>query len=902
MVSDVLYRLRAILRRKPLEEELGDELELHLELETKKLEQSGLSPKEAARQARISFGGLEQVREQCRASRGVSVWDVTQRDLRYGIRQLRWNPGFTAAIVSILALGIGANTALFSMVKAVLLAPLPFPESNRIVALWESNPQRNLHHELVTPGDFVDWQAQSKSFESMGFSPAWPGGRWMNVVRNDGLEHIAGAYASSGWFHVLRVAPVLGRTFTKEEDSSQATPVAVLSYDLWQRWFQGDTNAIGKTLTVDSYQRRQLPIVGVMPRGFSFPSKSDLWISAGAMGVTVPAPGSAQRGGPWFEVIARLRPRISLKVAETEMATISSQLSKEHPADYIGSTAEVLSLRDQLVGSLRSTLFTLLGAVFLILLIACTNTAGLLVVRASGRKKEMVIRTALGAAPLDLVRQLVIESLFLSSLAGAAGIALAAVSLAMMRTSSIAANVPRLADSYIDTSVLGFTVLLSLLTGALFGVSPGLMVLRSNLRESLQEQGRSTATNQRHRMRQALIVSQVALALVLMTGTGLLVRSLIKLRSVDPGFRADQVLAMTLDMSGSRYADDPSSRRAQTFFRELTSQVSSMPSVIAVGGISILPLQSGGWHDRPGGGWSNQPFVIEGSNAEAIQTRHTADPHVVTPGYFRTLNIPLRAGREFGSNDTDHAPLVILINETMARRYWGDQNPVHRRISFDERHGQQNWREVVGVVGDVHSADLAAAPRPEFFLPYEQMPWYETELVVRTSADPSLVMSGIRQRVKSLDAGVPITRERTLAQMVDENTLRPRLHTALFSAFAVLALSLTAVGLYGMLAYGVSEKRREIGIRLAMGASYSRIIGPIVKEGVVITGVGIVIGLVGSGVATRMLKALLFEISPNDPFAFLFAVGALVGVSAVASYFPARRAAQVDPVIVLRHE
>ena len=829
-----------------------------------------------------------------------SSMSAVLRDLVFASRTLRKSPGFTWIALLTLAISIGANTALFSIIRAVLLRPLPYPEPGRIVALWERNPRLGFEQELATPGDFADWSSQSRSFSAIGYSPAWPGARLVNMVGPQGAERIAGAYASSGYFDVLGIKPMLGRVFGPEEDASSSPPVALLSYNLWRNQFSGDRAVLGRSVVIDSFHRSSFKVIGVMPEGFQFPQKTEIWLSSGQMGVTVPPPGSPQRGGPWLEVIGRLAHGRSIGEAQAELRQIAQRLSARYPRDRVGSDVKVIELHDQIVRSSKAALLVLFGAVGVVLLIACANMAGLLLARSAARRKELTVRAALGARRSDLLRQVLCESILIAALGGVCGVLLSAWSVDGVKR-LLGESIPRLGEASLDISVLTFAAVVTLGVGILFGAVPALYSSRIDLNTALME-GRPAGASLHHKhLREYLVIGEVALAVTLVSATGLLIRSLERLQDVDPGFRSAGVTVFSLDMSNSTYSDD-AHHTPQQFFSQLLERVAALPGVQSAGGTSLLPLEGGGWEERPGSGWSNQVFAVEGRPAATSPAAQTADPRVVTPGYFETLGVRLRAGRFFAHGDGPNAPPVALVNEAMAKRYWPGESPLGRRFRFNRESDRIVWHEIVGVVGDVRSARLEAEARPEFYLPYTQAPWHDAELVVRGGRDPRQFASAVRAQVKMLDRNVPISRVRTLSDLLGDATLQPRFRTGLIGGFAMLALLLSALGVYGVLSQIVEQRTKEIGVRMALGADSTDVFRAIVIVGLRTTVIGIALGLLGSLALGRVLAGLLFRVGASDGVVLSATAVVLLIVGIAASYVPGRRASRVDPMVCLRYE
>jgi putative ABC transport system permease protein len=904
-----LSRLPFAWARQRFDEDAQHELRAHIDLLRERYVRLGMTPDEAYAAARRQVGNATLVRQEIYDMNSIAWVDGLAQDVRYAFRQLRGSPGFTTVVVVTLALGIGANTALFSIINTALLRPLPYADPDRIVVLWERDTRRGLNQELVTAGSVADWRAQNTVFETLGYSPAWPGARTFLVAGAHGHERMAGAYVSSGILHVLGVQPIMGRVFSAEDDVEHSAPVALVSQRYWQRALSGRADVIGQPLLVDKYNLTAYTIVGVLPADFFFPGQSDIWLSAGQMGVGVPAPGSATRGGPWFEVVARLRPGVTVERAQAEMNVIASQLVQVYPGTPINADVTVRRLKDQLVGPARTALLVLFGAVAFVLMIACANVANLMLARGASRERELHIRAALGAGRQRLLRQSLVESLTLALIGGAVGVAFGYGCLAMttMLGSSI---IPRLHDVRIDGAVLLFTVSISVLAGLLFGMAPSVQLWTSDLNRTLKEAGRGgSAGAAPQRVKRALVIAEVALALVLLLGAALLMQSLVRLRNVEPGFRTDHALVVSLDLSSTAFAQQGAPGRRATM-SDVLERTRRLQGVQSVGASSMIPLARGGWDDRPGAGWSNQPFTIEHQMADA-RTPPNADPRVVTPDFFSAMGVPLRAGRAFTAGDGPDAPHVLIVNETFARRYfpgYPQTSPLGHRLVFGlgasiqiaAKTKQPEWRGIVGVVADVRSAGLHAEPRPEMYLAYDQMPWEEVALVIHTAGDPEGLASAVRQEIGAISQNVTITRLQLLEDVVSESVAAPRFRTLLLANFSAAALLLAAIGIYGTIAYAVTQRTREIGIRMALGAQRATVLVQILREALVLTGIGVAIGLVGAGLLKNTISSLLFGITAMDPMNIVMVTVTLAAVAAVASLVPALRATRVDPLVALR--
>jgi putative ABC transport system permease protein len=820
------------------------------------------------------------------------------RDLRHGFRMLRKNPALTAIAVLTLALGIGANTAIFSVVNGVLLRPLPYPESERLVTLWERSPRLGFDQERVSPPNFADWQEQNSVLDHLAY---WYGSGEFNLVTSDGVEKVRCVYASSGMFHALGVSPSLGRTFLPEEDQPQGNRVAVISYEFWQRRLAADSNVLGQALTVDTFGRQDYTIIGVMPRGFRFPDQCELWLPAGWNGLP-----RDRRGGHWLSVIARLKPGVTLQQAQTEMDAIQARIEQQHQQVVLGSQVAMVPLLEQTLGArLRLALLVLWGVVACVLLIACANVANLMLARAAARQGEMAIRLAVGASRWQVARHLLTESVLLSIAGGLVGILVAVWSLDLL----IALNsdqIPRLNEVKIDGPTLCFTLLVSMLTGILFGLAPALQSSKPDLGDALKEGGRRNSEGFRgNRLRRSLVAAEVALSLVLLIAAGLMANSFARLLQIDRGFQQDRLLTVQLDFSVSGFTTwmRPTQTRPQVTLRELMGRVRDLPGVQSVGSISTLPKNiATAWR---------QTIVIENSAPSATGDFTTANFQGITPDYLSTMGIPLVEGRNFTEADSLEAPQVALINETMVARYFSNENPVGKRLAMGARNPGPSaganqfapvWIEIVGVVRDIKRMNLSAETVPDVYIPYWQYPMQSPSLVVRTAENPSTVAAAIRGEVKAVNQNLPAPTIQTMDEILSDAVAQPRLQTMLLGLFGLVALVLASVGIYGVLAYAVAKRTREIGIRMALGAQTGDVVKLIIAQGMKPALLGIGIGLAFAFALTRVMRSLLYEISATDPVTFIAVALLLISVALLACWIPARRATKMDPMMALRDD
>jgi predicted permease len=880
----VPLRLRSLFRRAQVEQELDEELRYHIERQIEENIAKGTTEEEARYAAMRAMGGAERRKEECRDMRRVRwIEDLTQ-DVRYSLRTLRKSPGFTAVAALTLALGIGANTAIFSVVNAVLLRPLPYKDEDRLVWLWETRlpevPGTN-----PSPANFLDWQKQNKVFEQLEAMNV----RDFNLIGGANPERIRGMVITHGFLSLLGVRPQIGRDFFPDEDQPGHSNVAILSHELWQRRFGGDPNILKQSILLDD---QRFTVIGVMPpsRGFRW-RDTDIW-----MPIAFAAAQAQNRRGDVLNVIGRLKPEVTLEQARSEMSLIADRLANRYPDTNARWNVRVSPLLEEVVSEIRPSLLLLLGAVAFVLLIACANVANLLLARAAVRQKEIAVRTALGASRWRIVRQLLTESLLLSLAGAIIGLTLASWGLKiMMATADI--FWPRVMDLSLDVRVLAFTTAITLLTGLSFGLVPALQISKPNLNEMLKDAGRgSTEGGRRRLVRNALVVVEVAISLVLLVGAGLLMRSFISLQKVDPGFDPKNALTVSISLPKRKY---PERDRQAAFYSRLIERVSALPGVKAVGAASHAPFSDAHWDGNFGSG-----FRIEGRAGAQEGDWGGASYYSVSPNYFRAMGIPLLRGRLFTEIDTKGALRVAIINSTMAKRYFPNEDPIGKRIQLA---GMLNsdpevYREIVGIVGDVKSDGLGRETPPQTYEPYTQETLPFMTLVARTAGDPTGLNEAIRREVLQLDKEQPIFNSETLDSLIAKSTGDQRFSMMLFGIFAAAAIALATVGLYGVMSYAVAQRTHEVGIRMALGAQRSDVLGLILRQGLRLTLSGVAVGLIAAWAATRLLINLLYGVSATDLPTFAGVSLLLIGVALLACYIPARRATKVDPMAALRSE
>jgi len=802
------------------------------------------------------------------------------QDLRYAIRLQRKNPGFTIVALIALALGIGANTAIFSVVNTVLLRPLPYKDPERLVMVWEDASKVGYPRDTPAAANFVDWRDQSTVFEGM----AAIADESFNLTGAGDPERLEGRRVSANLFPLLGVDPQLGRTFTPAEDQPGSNRVVLMSYALWQRRFGGDNSIIGKPLNLNG---ETYTVVGVMPARFQFPSSDDdLWVP-----IAFTAEEAANRNRHYLQVVGRLKPSAGLEQAQTEMTTIAARLQQQYPQSNADLGAAVTSLHEHLVGDIKPALLILLGAVGLVLLIACANVANLLLARAAVRQKEIAVRVALGARRWRLIRQFLTESVLLSTLGGIVGLGIAYGGLILLKA-FIPENISQAREISMDLKVLGFTFLVSVLTGLIFGLAPALQAARFNQTETLKEGGRDSATGSSgKRIRGLLVMSEVAVSLVLLIGAGLLINSFLRLRNLDPGFRADNLLTMKVVLPEPKYEEFE--RRTQ-FYNDLVQRIEGLAGVKSAAVTTNLPLYRQG---------NSIGISIEGRPAPPPGQENIVVTRIVSPKYFDTMSIPFLSGRQLTDHDINTSPRVVVISETMARRYWPNEDPVGKRIGAGRIQRPEDWIQVIGVVKDVRQFELTAEPRPQMYLSYRQAGFFEPrDLVVKTDVDPTSLAATVRKAVWEIDKDQPVSNIKTMEEILLDSIARQRFSMLLLAIFAAVALVLAAVGIYGVMSYSVAQRTHEIGIRMALGAQTGAVLKLAVSYGLKLVIAGIAIGLIAAFALTRVMSTLLFGVTATDPMTFTLISLLLVCVAALASYIPARRATKVNPIIALRYE
>jgi predicted permease len=873
-----MTRVAGLIGRGRKEREMAAELESHLAMHIEDNLRAGMTAEEARRQALIKLGGLEQTKEIWRERRGVPFFETFWQDMRYGARMLRKNPGFTLAAVLTLALGIGANTAIFSVVNAVLLRPLPYKDANRLVVLNETYQRVGL--VSVSYPDFLDWRQQNRSFSAMAA---------VNNMDFDmagaGRPDLVGGYAvSPNFLSLLGVHPILGRDFVPGEEKPGTAPVALISYKLWQSHFGGEGDVVGKPLRLDD---KVYTIIGVLPANFRLPGDSDVLAPIGIWAGEAEMQDRGDRGD--MIAVGRLAPGVTLDEARAEMEGIAGRLAAEYPRSNSEMGVSLQTMREEFVGDVRAATLIVFGAVILVLLIACVNVAGLFLVRGAARAQEIAVRLAFGASRGRIVRQMLTESLLLAAIGGGLGLVLGAWGISGLArlVEDPLGNVP----IRIDGNVLLFVGVVVILVAVAFGLVPALQAARPEIQEALKEGERGGAGGTRqHRLRNAFAVAETALALVLLVGAGLMLQSLYRLMRVSPGFRPERVLAMGMNLRSTQY----STKEAQlNFWRQVLEHVRALPGVENAALGTTIPFT---------GNHSRSDITIEGLPLPSLGEFPHPDFHIVSQGFFSTMGIRLLGGRTFTDADNGKAAPVAIINQTLARRFWPGGEAVGKRILYGHPRPDAKWVTVVGVVGDTRMYGLDSPARFEVYVPLGQMGRGGLELVVRSAKDPAGLTGAIREAVASVNRDVPVYGVETMKQAVDDSVSTRRDTLLLLGSFSLLALVLAATGIYGVISYVVALRTHEIGVRMALGAGEREVLRLVLGQGAWLAIAGVGIGTAGALALTRLMASLLYGVRPSDPVTFAGAAILIAAVALVATYVPARRAMRIDPVVALRQE
>jgi putative ABC transport system permease protein len=886
MIRKILDAIRSLFQKDRMERELDKELRFHLEMEIEKNIKRGMSRKEAHNAALRSFGGVEQVKEECRDVRSARLIETLLQDLRYGLRILIKNPGFTVVAILTLALGIGANTAIFSVIYGVLMRPLPYREGNNLVHIRQQAPLAHVDNMRFSVKEVFDYREQNQTLEglvehhSMSFI----------LLGLDEPQRVQTGVVSANFFDLLGVKPLLGRTFVAAEDERGADAVLMLSYNYWQKAHGGDPDIIGKTFRMNN---RVHTVIGVLPPFPQYPNEEDVYMPTSACPTRSSDAFIDNRGARMMSVFGRLKDGFQIEQAQADLSTIASNLQNQYPDFYPtnrGYATRLAPLQEELTRQARPTLLILLGTAGLVLLIACANVANLTLARLMRREREMAVRAALGAGRGRLIRQLLTESTLLSLLGGILGLLLAAGALHLL-VAFAARFTTRASEISIDASVLLFTLIISIVTGLAFGLMPA-FISEKNPTAALKEgSGRSTAGAGRQRVRNLLIVAQVAVSFTLLIGAGLMTRSLFKLQQVNPGYNPENVLTIRLSPNWSKY-NTP--EQYLGFFNRVLEQVKSQPGVLSASLGSTFPMNPQGITNGP----FNRNFTIEDRPLAEGELAPQADNRVASPDYFQTIQMPLVAGRYFTEADNNEAVKVAIINQAMARHRWGGDDPIGKRVSFDRG---QTWVTIIGIVGDVKQYGLDRETTDELYTPLAQNT-FAGNLLVRTAADPMSMAQIMRETVYSIDPETAVDNVQTLEKVRSESLASPRLTAMLLGLFAALALLITVAGISGVMALSVSQRTHEIGIRMALGASQTRVLTMVMRQGMTLIVVGLGIGVGSALLLTRVMSALLFAVEPDDPITFIAVSFVLIAVAAVACFVPARRVTTIDPMLALRSE
>jgi predicted permease len=870
----VPLRLRSLFRRGQVEAELNEELRYHLERQIEVNTAAGMSVEEARYAALRAMHGLDQRKEECRDMRRVRLIEDLWRDFRFSLRSLLKRPGFTAIALLALALGIGANTAIFSLVNAVILQPLPYRDPDRLISVYGTRNRST--QGSVGPTDFLDYRSQNKTFEQFAASGSMmlP----MNLTGSGEPERLNASIITGNYFDTFGVRPALGRGFSLENEKTGQDHVTVLSHAFWQTRFGGDPNIVNKTINLDG---KAYEVLGVMPAEVVLPQPAQLWVP-----INFDAdPEMKMRNARFLRGIGRLKEGVTLDQAQTDTDLIAAQLEQQYPDSNTGWSLRLIPLREILVGGSRTMLFILFGAVGFVLLIACANVANLLLVRAAARQKEIAMRTALGASRLRIIRQMITESLLLAIFGGALG-ALLAVAGVKLLVSLGEDNIPRTANVKIDATVLAFTLLISLATGLLFGLAPAIRTMKENLVDALKDgiRGGSEATV-KNRTRSLLVVFESAIAVMLLIAAGLLIRSLVALQNVDPGFDPNNVLTLRVDLPRQKY-NTP--EKASNFFEQLETRVAGLPGVEAVGLITDLPLS---------GEARDMPYRVEGRPATSDIA--FVDFRRVNKNYFSAMRIPLRRGRNFTEQEVRQSDKAIVVSQAFVDSVFPNEEALGKRLIIWSGIRNEPY-EIIGIVGDTRYQSLQGEPSATMYVPTRELLF--VNLVIRTQGDPLSLVGGVRKEVNALDPDQPIAAIRPMTEWVAMSAAGARYRTTLLGLFALLAMILAATGIYGVMSYSVAQRTQEIGVRMALGARPLDVLKLVVRQGMMLALIGVIVGLAGALALTRVMSSLLFGVTERDPITFVAVAALLIVVAFISCFVPAHRATKVDPLVALRYE
>jgi predicted permease len=878
----LLTKLGGLFRKRRLEQQLDEDVRAHLEMLIEENVRSGMDPEEARYAALRQFGNVSSMKEECREHWSIRIIEELVQDVRYGLRQLRRNPGFTIVTILTLALGIGANTTIFSAVNAELLHPFLFKDQDQIAKVWETAPKQNVDRSAVAPANFLDWSKQNKTLDLLAADHHWN----VDLTGRGLAERVEGCQVTANFFRLLGVEPLFGRFTNATDYHPEQQNVVVFSYGFWQRHLGMDRSIVGKAVLLNN---QKFTVIGIMPKGFDYPLGAEAWSPLDLTGTA-----GADRANHYLEVIGRLKPGISVGQAQADLEGIAERLGQVYPQTNSGHGVRVAGLVRYVTGDARPFLLLLLVAAAFVLLLACANVVNLQLARATGRQKEIAVRLALGAGRWRLIRQLLAETLVMAVLGGLAGALFASWGLRLLMRSIppfIVQHVAGLAHLRVDSTVLFFTLGVALVAGILAGLVPALRVSHPDLNRTLKEGGRGGSSAPAHqRIRSVLVLAEIALAVVLLVGAGLMVKGFRHLINSDLGFDRRNVLTFSIALPPSKYQSNTSIRN---FYRSVIQGLEGLPGVESAGTVTTLPAT---------GGWNKTQYRAEGQPPTTPGELRLTVWQSVTPGFFRALHVPLIQGRFLASQDGADTQPVAVISRSIARLTYPGQNPVGKQIKLGGERNDEPWRTIVGVVGDVKQSSLDPAVHPTTYVPFSQTPLAGSSVVLRTSGDPLALASAARRQVESVDPNVPASDVRTLEQVVSGETSGVGSAARTMAAFGLIALVLAAAGIFALMAYSITQRTHEIGVRMALGARRADILSLVIRRGMMLAAAGIGTGIAAALILTRFLSGILYGVKPTDPVTFISVSLILIGVALLACYIPARRASKVDPMVALRYE